>query len=57
MRMSPGMLAAIRDDLASVLSRRLDIDPGGIDVTITPGHGTDELVARIPFRRAARAYR
>jgi cell division topological specificity factor len=57
MRMSPGMLAAIREDLASVLSRRLDIDPGGIDVTITPGHGTDELVARIPFRRAARAYR
>jgi cell division topological specificity factor len=57
MRMSPGMLAAIRDDLASVLSRRLDIDPSGIDVTITPGQGTDELIARIPFRRAARAYR
>jgi cell division topological specificity factor len=57
MRMSPGMLAAVRDDLASVLSRRFDIDPSGIDVSIMPGHGTDELVARIPFRRAARAYR
>lgn len=58
MRMSPGMLAAIREDLAAVLSRRLDIDPRGIEVTITPGAETDELTARIPFRRAAmRAYR
>jgi cell division topological specificity factor len=57
MRISPGMLAAIREDLASVLSRRFEIDPSGIDVTITPGQGSDELVARVPFRRAIGAYR
>ncbi len=53
--MSPGLLAAIRTDLIDVLSRRLDIDRDGIEVTITPGRETDELTARIPVRRAARA--
>lgn len=55
MRMSPGLLAAIREDLVDVLSRRLDVDRDGIDVTINPGRETDELMARIPIRRAARA--
>ena len=55
MRMSPGLLAAIRDDLVDVLSRRLDVDRDGIEVTISPGRETDELTARIPIRRAARA--
>lgn len=55
MRMSPGLLAAIREDLVDVLSRRLDVDRNGIEVTINPGRETDELTARIPIRRAARA--
>lgn len=55
MRMSPGLLAAIRTDLVDVLSRRLDVDRDGIEVTVTPGRETDELTARIPIRRAARA--
>ncbi|HEY8292654.1 MAG TPA: cell division topological specificity factor MinE [Thermomicrobiales bacterium] len=56
MRMSPGLMAAIRSDIVDVLSRRLDVDRDGIEVTITPGRGnTDELTARIPIRRAARA--
>ena len=55
MRMSPGLLAAIREDLVDVLSRRLDVDRDGIEVTINPGRETDELTARIPIRRAARA--
>ncbi len=55
MRMSPGLLAAIRADLVDVLSRRLDVDREGIEVTINPGRDTDELFARIPIRRAARA--
>lgn len=55
MRMSPGLLAAIREDLVDVLSRRLDVDRHGIEVTINPGREMDELTARIPIRRAARA--
>ncbi|MHB8644236.1 MAG: cell division topological specificity factor MinE [Thermomicrobiales bacterium] len=56
MRVSPGLMAAIRDDIVDVLSRRLDVDRDGIEVTITPGrNNTDELTARIPIRRAARA--
>ena len=55
MRMSPGLLAAIRSDLIDVLSRRLDVDRDGIEVTINPGRETDELTARIPIRRVARA--
>lgn len=60
LRMSPGMLAAIRADLVDVLSRRLDIDREGIEVTISPGPNGDEdqLTARIPIRRGpARARR
>ncbi len=56
MRVSPGLMAAIRDDIVEVLSRRLDVDRDGIEVAIAPGRGnTDELTARIPVRRAARA--
>jgi cell division topological specificity factor len=55
MRMSPGLLAAIREDLVDVLSRRLDVDRDGSEVTINPGRDRDELTARIPIRRAARA--
>lgn len=56
MRMSPGLMGAICDDIVGVLSRRLDVDPDGIEVTISPGrNNTDELTARIPIRRAARA--
>jgi len=55
MRMSPGLLAAVREDLIDVLSRRLDVDRDGIEVTINPGRDMDELTARIPIRRAARA--
>ncbi len=60
MRMSPGLLAAVRADLVDVLSRRLDIDREGIEVTISPGPhaGEDQLTARIPIRRGpARAQR
>ena len=55
MRMSPGLLAAVREDLVDVLSRRLDVDRDGIEVTINPGREMDELTARIPIRRTARA--
>jgi len=57
MRVSPGLMAAIRDDIVEVLSRRLDVDRDGIEVTIAPGRGnnTDELTARVPVRRAVRA--
>lgn len=56
MRVSPGLMAAIRSDIVDVLSRRLEVDRDGIEVTITPGRdNTDELTARIPIRRAARA--
>ncbi len=53
----PGLVAAIRDDLMSVLSRRMDIDPDGIELTVTPGRDTDRLTAHIPIRRHTRARR
>jgi len=51
MAFPPGLLAAIRSDLVDVLSRRLDVDPYGIEVTVTPGVDTDQLTARIPIHR------
>ncbi len=53
----PGLLAAVRADLVDVLSRRLDVDPYGIEVTVTPGAESDQLTARIPIRRASRSRR
>lgn len=53
----PGLVAAIRDDLMAVLSRRMDIDPEGIELTVTPGRDTDHLTAHIPIKRQTRARR
>ena len=53
----PGLVAAIRDDLMDVLSRRMDIDPEGIELTVTPGRETDHLTAHIPIKRQTRPRR
>lgn len=53
----PGLVAAIRDDLMDALSRRLDVDSDGIEITVTPGRDVDHLTAQIPIRRHARPRR
>lgn len=57
MQFPPGLVAAIRDDLIDVLSRRLDVEPEGIELTVTPGREVDHLTAHIPIRRPQRTRR
>ena len=54
---SPGMLARMKDDLITVISRYVEIEPDGVEVTFTQGRRQSRLVADIPVvgpaRRAA----
>ena len=54
---SPGMLARMKDELITVISRYVEIEPDGVEVTFTQGKRQSRLVADIPVvgpaRRAA----
>jgi cell division topological specificity factor len=54
---SPGMLARMKDELITVISRYVEIEPDGVEVTFTQGRRQSRLVADIPVvgpaRRAA----
>lgn len=55
---SPGMLERMKDELITVISRYVEIEPDGVEVTFTQGKRQSRLVADIPVvgpaRRAAR---
>jgi septum formation topological specificity factor MinE len=38
--------------MCEILSRHLEIEPQGIEITIVRGEGGDRLVANVPVRRA-----
>ena len=45
-RMSPQMLQTLKDELIAVISRHLDVDQSGVQITIGEGN---RLVADIPL--------
>lgn len=45
-RMSPQMLQTLKDELIAVISRHLDVDQAGVQITIGEGN---RLVADIPL--------
>ncbi len=51
---SPGMLARMKDDLITVISRYVEIEPDGVEVTFTQGRRQSRLVADIPVVGPAR---
>lgn len=51
-KLTPDVLEAIRREMCAILSRHLEIEPQGIEITIVRGEGGDRLVANVPVRRA-----
>jgi len=46
---SPGLLDILKDEIIAVISRHIDIDTGGVEITFTQGKRESRLVADIPL--------
>lgn len=56
-KLTPDVMEAIRVDILRILSRHLDIDADRLQINLTRGERTDNLVANVPVRRGAGARR
>ena len=56
-KLTPDVMEAIRVDILRMLSRHLDIDADRLQINLTRGERTDNLVANVPVRRGAGARR
>lgn len=56
-KISPGMLDQMKDELITVISRYVEIDPDGVEVTFTQSKRESRLVADIPVVGSAPAHR
>ncbi|MCL4394244.1 MAG: cell division topological specificity factor MinE [Chloroflexi bacterium] len=50
-RLSPELVELIKEEIIGVISRHVEIDRMGMDVTVTRGESSDRLVANIPVKR------
>lgn len=46
---SPGLLDVLKDEIIAVISRHLEIDRNGVEITFTQGKRETRLVADIPL--------
>jgi cell division topological specificity factor len=53
-KISPATLDRMKDELITVISRYVEIDAGGVEVTFTQGRRESRLVADIPVVGPAR---
>jgi len=51
---SPALLETLKDEIISVISRHVDIDPAGVEVNLTQSRRQSRLVANIPLRSSRR---
>lgn len=51
-KVSPELLDTLKGELIGAISKHIDIDQAGLEVTITRGDKFDKLVANIPIRRS-----
>lgn len=51
--MTPAQMAAMKDELLSVVSRYFDVDSDGIEITFTQSRRSHRLVAEVPVWAAA----
>jgi cell division topological specificity factor len=50
----PGMMDALKDELISVISRHIDIDPNAVRIEMTQDGREQRLIADIPLRSVRR---
>jgi cell division topological specificity factor len=48
-RISPQLLEEMKDEIIAVISKHVDIDPGGVVVSLTQQRSDHRLVAEIPL--------
>jgi cell division topological specificity factor len=53
-QISPGMLDKLKDEIIAVISRHVDIDAEGVEVTFSDGVRESRLEAHIPLRTGRR---
>jgi cell division topological specificity factor len=46
---SPGLLETLKDEIIAVISKHLDIDSAGVQITFTQNRSESKLVADIPL--------
>ena len=51
-KLPPEVMEAIKEEIIAVISKYVDIDKEGLEVTLTTGDKLDKLTANIPVRRA-----
>jgi cell division topological specificity factor len=51
-KIPPEVMDAIRTEIIAVISKYVDVDQEGLEVTLTTGDKMDKLTANIPVRRA-----
>jgi cell division topological specificity factor len=55
--LSPGTLDSLKDELISVISRYIEIDPGAVQIDLEQEGREQRLVADIPLRPTGRSRR
>ncbi len=48
-QISPGMIEIIKDEIIAVISKHIEIDTAGVQVSFTHGERENKLVADIPL--------
>jgi len=51
-KLPPEVMESIKEEIIAVISKYVDIDRDGLEVTLTRGDTLDKLTANIPVRRA-----
>jgi cell division topological specificity factor len=51
LKLNPELLELIKEELANVLSRRLEVDEQQMQVTLSREEGFDKLLANVPIKR------
>ena len=51
-KLPPEVMEAIKEEIIAVISKYVDIDKEGLEVTLSRGESLDKLTANIPVRRA-----
>jgi cell division topological specificity factor len=53
-RISPGLLNTLKDEIINGISKHVDVDRNGVELSLTHDGGRSRLVADIPLKTPAR---
>ncbi|HLF26447.1 MAG TPA: cell division topological specificity factor MinE [Anaerolineae bacterium] len=56
-QISPGLLEMLKDEIIAVISKHIEIDPGGVQVSFSQTERESRLVADIPLADGRRVHK